>query len=59
MVLLRDIQGRVYRFKSNLEYLVLATPTSVLPDKVRGHMVLVLGGVSRKLDYVKVMIVSA
>jgi hypothetical protein len=59
MVLLKDVQGRVYEFKSNSECLGLGMPTPVLPDKVRGHMVLVLGGVPRKLDYVKVMTVSA
>jgi len=52
----------VYKFKSNPECLGLGIPTPVLPDKVRGHMdlvlVLVLGGVPRKLDYVKVMTVS-
>jgi hypothetical protein len=33
-------------------------PTSVLPDEVHGDKALVLGGVPRKLDYVKVMTVS-
>ena len=53
----------VHKFKSNPECLGLGIPTPILPDKVRGYMdlvlVLVLGGVSRKLDYVKVMTVSA
>ncbi len=59
MVLLRDFEGGVYTFKSNSECLDLGVPTPVLPEKVRGHMVLVLGGVPKKLDYVKVMTVSA
>jgi hypothetical protein len=59
MVLLKDVQGRVYKFKSNSECLGLGIPTLVLPDKVRDDKVLVLGDVPRKLDYVKVMIVSA
>lgn len=59
MILLRDIQGRVYKFKSNSECLDLGIPTPVLPEKVRAHMVLVLGGVPGKLDHVKIMTVSA
>ncbi|TVY30621.1 hypothetical protein LHYA1_G001206 [Lachnellula hyalina] len=59
MVLLRDFEGGVYTFKSNSECLDLGIPTPVLPEKVRGHMVLVLGGVPRKLDYVKVMTITS
>jgi hypothetical protein len=59
MVLLTDVQGRVYKFKSNSEYCGLGIPTPVLLDKVRGHMVLVLSGVPRKLRHVKVMTMSA
>jgi hypothetical protein len=59
MVVLKDVQGRVYKFKSNSECLGLGIPTPLLQDKVRGHMVLVIGIVPEKLDYVKVMTVSA
>ena len=58
IVPLKDVHGRVYKFKSNSKCLDLGVPTLVLPDKVRRDKVLVLGGVPRKLDYVKVMIVS-
>ena len=51
MVLLRDVQGRVYKFRSNSECLGLDIPTPVLSDKVRGHMVLVVGGVPGKVDF--------
>jgi len=50
---------RVYKFKSISECLDLGIPTPVLPEKVRGHMVLVLGGVPRRLDYVKVMTITS
>jgi hypothetical protein len=59
MVPLKDVQGRVYKFLSNSECLDLGIPTPVLPEKVRGHMVLVLSGVPGKLNHVKVMTVSA
>jgi hypothetical protein len=59
MVLLKDVQGRVYKFKSNSECYGLGIPTPILLDKVRGYMVLILGGVPRKLGYVKAMTVSA
>jgi hypothetical protein len=59
MVPLKDVQGRVYTFKSNSECLGLGIPTPVLLNNVRGHMVLVLGDVPRTSDYVKVMTVSA
>jgi hypothetical protein len=59
MVLLRDVQGRVYQFKSRSEYLGLGMLTLDVTDVVRSHMVLVLDIVPGKLDYVKVMIVSA
>lgn len=59
MVRLRDVQGKIYKFKSNSECLDLGIPTPLLPDKVRGHMALVLDAVPGKLDYVKVMTVSA
>lgn len=58
MVPLKDVAGRVYTFKSNLECFGLGMLTPPLPDKVRSHMVLVLGGVPRKLDYVQIMTVS-
>jgi hypothetical protein len=65
MVLLRDVQGKVYKFKSRSECLGLGLglglgmPTLDVTDVVRSHMVLVLDIVPGKLDYVKVMTVSA
>ncbi len=59
MVLLRDVQGRVYKFKSKSECLGLGMLTLDVTDVVRSHMVLVLDIVPGKLDYVKVMTVSA
>jgi hypothetical protein len=59
MVLLRDVQGRVYKFKSRSEYLGLGMLSLDVTDVVRSHMVLVLDIVPGKLDYVKVMTVSA
>ncbi|KAH7418764.1 hypothetical protein BKA64DRAFT_635883 [Cadophora sp. MPI-SDFR-AT-0126] len=59
MVLLRDVQGRVCTFLSNSECLDLGTTTPVLPEKVRGHMVLVLGGVPGKSAHVKVMTITS
>ena len=59
MVLLRDVQGRVYKFKSRSEYLGLSMLTLDVTDVVRSHMVLVLDIVPGKLDYVKVMTVSS
>jgi hypothetical protein len=58
MVLLRDVQGKVYKFKSRSDYLGLGMLTPDVLDVVRSHMVLVLGIVPGKLDYVKVMTVS-
>ena len=59
MVPLKDVQGRFHKFKSNSACSGLDIPTPVLPDKERGHMLLVLGGVLRKLDYVKFMTMGA
>jgi hypothetical protein len=59
MMLLRDVQGRVYKFKSRSECLGLGMLTLDITDVVRSHMVLVLDIVPRRLDYVKVMTVSA
>jgi hypothetical protein len=59
IVLLRDVQGRVYKFKSRSECLGLSMLTLDVTDVVRSHMVLVLDIVPGKLDYVKVMTVSA
>jgi hypothetical protein len=59
MVLLRDVQGRVYKFKSRSECFGLGMPTPDVTDVVRNHMVLVLDIVPGKLDYVKVMTLSA
>ncbi|RDL31342.1 uncharacterized protein BP5553_09551 [Venustampulla echinocandica] len=59
MVLLTDVQGGVYKFKSNSECCGLGIPTPVLPDKVRGYMALVLSSMPRKLGYVKVMTITS
>jgi hypothetical protein len=59
MMLLRDVQGRVYKFKSRSECLGLGMLTLDVTDVVRSHMVLVLDIVPGRLDYVKVMTVSA
>jgi hypothetical protein len=59
MVSSGDVQGKIYKFKSNSECSDLGVPTPDLPDKVRGHMVLVLSTVPGKLNFVKVMTVSA
>ena len=58
MVRLKDVQGKIYKFKSTSECFGLDTPTLDLTDVVRSHLVLVLNVVSKKLDYVKVMTVS-
>ena len=58
MVPLKDVQGRVYRFKSRSECFGLGMPTLDVTDVVRSHLVLVLDIVPGKLDYVKVMTVS-
>ena len=50
MVRLKDIQGRIYRFKSDSERLKLGILTPVIPDIVR-HMVLVLDVVPAQKDY--------
>jgi hypothetical protein len=55
MVPPKDVQGRIYKFKSKSECLGLGILIPVVPDIVRGHMILVLG----KRDYVKIMTVSA
>jgi len=57
MVRLRDVQGRVYKFKSKSECLGLLTLD--IADIVRSHMVLVLDVVPGTLDHVKVMMVGA
>ncbi|KIM99963.1 hypothetical protein OIDMADRAFT_30332 [Oidiodendron maius Zn] len=61
MVPLKDVQGRVYKFKSRSECLGLGLgiPTLDVPDVVRSHMVLVLDIVPGKLDYVKVMTITS
>lgn len=58
MVRLKDVQGRIYRFKSKSECLDLGILTPDVPDIVRYHMVLVLGLAPGKRDYVQVMTVS-
>ncbi|KAH8790829.1 hypothetical protein F5882DRAFT_257432, partial [Hyaloscypha sp. PMI_1271] len=59
MVPLKDVQGRVYKFKSRSQCLGLGMPTLDVTDVVRSHMVLVLDIVPRKLDYVKVMTITS
>merc|ERR1712144_99946 len=59
IVLLRDVQGRVCTFLSNSECLDLGITTPALPEKVRGHMVFVLGGVPGKSAHVKVMPITS
>ena len=58
MVRLKDVQGKIYKFKSTTECLALGIPTPVLPDKVRGHMVLIFSIIPERLGYVKVVTVS-
>lgn len=58
MVPLKDVQGRIYKFKSSSECFGLGMPTLDVTDVVRSHLVLVLDIVLGKLDYVKVMTVS-
>ncbi|KAL3421824.1 hypothetical protein PVAG01_05980 [Phlyctema vagabunda] len=59
MVLLKDIQGRVYTFKSRSECLGLGILTPDVPDIVRSHMVLVLNIMPGKLDYMKVITITS
>jgi hypothetical protein len=59
MIRLKDVQGRIYRFKSESECLKSGILTPVIQDIVRCHMVLVLDVVPAKKDYVKIMTVSA
>jgi len=59
MVRLRDVQGRVYNFKSKSECLGLGMFTLDVIDIVRSYMVLVLDVVLGKLDHIKVMTVGA
>ncbi|CZR67731.1 uncharacterized protein PAC_17630 [Phialocephala subalpina] len=59
MVLLRDVQGRVYKFKSRSECLGLGVLTLDVTDIVRSHMVLVVDIVPGKVDYVKVMTITS
>ena len=58
MVPLKNVQGRVYKFKSRLECFGLGMPTLDITDVVRSHLVLVLDIMLGKLDYIKVIIVS-
>ncbi|MCJ1321295.1 hypothetical protein MMC15_006639 [Xylographa vitiligo] len=59
MVRLRDVQGRVYKFKSKSECLDLGTLTLDVTDVVRSDKVLVLDVVPGKLDHVKVMTITS
>ncbi len=58
MVPLKDVQRKVYKFKSRSECFDLGMPTPNVTDVVRSHLVLVLDIVPGKLDYIKVMTVS-
>jgi hypothetical protein len=49
MVRLKDVQGRIYHFKSKSECTGLGIPTPVVPEIVRRHMIFVLDVVV--LDY--------
>ena len=58
MVPLKDIQGKVYKFKSRSECFDSGMLALDVTDVVRRHMVLVVDIVPGKLDCVKVMTVS-
>ena len=58
MVSPKLVQGRIYSFKSKSELQQLGIELPDVPDVVRGHMVLVLGIVPSKKDYVTIMTVS-
>lgn len=58
MVSLKDVQGRIYKFKSKSECFSLGMPALDVANVVRNHKVLVLDIVRGKLDHVKVMTVS-
>jgi len=51
-------RGGFYKFKNNSECCNSGIPTRVLPDEMRGHMVLVLGNIPGKLNYIKIITVS-
>jgi hypothetical protein len=55
---LKDIQGRIYHFKSKTECAGLGILYPVIPNIVRYHMILILDIMPGK-DYVKFMTVSA
>lgn len=57
MVRLKQVHGRIYRFKEKSEYHDLGFPDDIVPNIVHQHMVLVLDITGRK-DYVKVMTAS-
>jgi len=59
MVRPKDVQGKIYRFKSKSECAEFGIHTPLVPDIVRYHIVLVLEIVPEKKDYVKVMTVRA
>jgi hypothetical protein len=59
MVLLRDVQGGLYKFKSRSECLGLGMLTLDIADVICSYMVLILDIVPGKLDYIKVVTVSA
>lgn len=58
MVSLKDVQGRIYSFKSKTELLKLGIIVPDIPDIARRHKVLVLCTVPSKKHYVRVMTVS-
>jgi len=57
MVHLREVQGRIYNFKSKAKCAEQGIST-VVSDVVRGHMVLVLDLVRGRAHHVKVMTVG-
>jgi hypothetical protein len=59
MVRLKDVEGKIYHFKSKSKCVELGILGSVVSDIVRFHMVLVLDIVPERTDYVKCMTVGA
>ncbi|KUJ07675.1 uncharacterized protein LY89DRAFT_351180 [Mollisia scopiformis] len=58
MIQQRDVQGRIYSFKSTSEYLDSGVQIPDIPDAVKLHMVLVLDLVPGKHQLLKVMIIT-
>lgn len=58
MVPRKEVEGKIFKFKSRPECFDLGLPTLDVPDVVRRHLVLVLNIVPGKWDTVKIMTVS-